>query len=184
METLTYSSRSRPPKRRRVILPGKRRAASRAASIISHLPTAPSTAREAPLRPSGEARSASHLGLDQTRCDTVRSYVSRAPLHGQVPHDLRPLLQAVSRHVAIEADEPDLFPKDLFPKIEDATREFSAPDVGRAVVGSSFLRCARRPLRPIGLRIWLGSGENRRLDRSAEELAHDPLVVMSQPTQC
>ena len=37
---------------------------------------------------------------------------------------LRPLLQAVSRHVAIEADEPD-----LFPKIEDATREFSAPDV-------------------------------------------------------
>ena len=37
---------------------------------------------------------------------------------------LRPLLQAVSRHVAIEADEPD-----LFPKIEDATSEFSAPDV-------------------------------------------------------
>ena len=37
---------------------------------------------------------------------------------------LRPLLQAVSRRVAIEADEPD-----LFPKIEDATREFSAPDV-------------------------------------------------------
>ena len=36
---------------------------------------------------------------------------------------MRPLLQAVSRHIAIKADEPD-----LFPRIEAATGDFNAPD--------------------------------------------------------
>ena len=58
---------------------------------------------------------------------------------------LRSLLQAVSRHVAIQAGEPD-----LFPKIEDATREFSAPDGWSkrwwevpfsAVLGALYSRC-------------------------------------------
>ena len=40
-----------------------------------------------------------------------------------------------------------------------------------------------RSWRP-GPTIWPDSAGTRRPNRSAEELAHDPLVVMSQPTRC
>ena len=58
---------------------------------------------------------------------------------------VRPLLQALSRHVAIKARKPD-----LFPRIEDAFRNLNAPDVWRkrwwevpfsAVLGALYGRC-------------------------------------------